>query len=213
MQPVIIFYIIQEGVRAVDPAITKPFRDIGPLSVEPIAGTYSDLAAWTGIAANSPPCQKAGFSNPRFPLYLQSYNIAAQRRAYDLFAAQANGTTPFANSILMLEAYSMQGVRAVDSASSAFAYRSDNLLVAPLISYAPTGPELDRRAADLGLRLRQILHQGSGRSELHAYLNYAFGNETPQQLYGAEDWRQRRLRDLKRKYDPSGRFSFYGPIA
>lgn len=199
-------------MTAVDPKFTNPFHDIGPIAIEPIAGDYNDLAGWTGIATSSPPCQKAGLANPRFPIYLETYNIAAQKKAYDLFSSEANAASPFHNSIFMFEGYSMQGVKAVDFKSSAFAYRGNNVLAAPLVSYAPAGDELDRQAAELGTQLRDILLQGSGRDDLHVYVNYAFGDETPQDWYGSEPWRQERLRSLKKKYDPKGKFSFYAPI-
>jgi hypothetical protein len=31
--------------------------------------------------------------------------------------------------------------------------------------------------------------------------------------YGSEQWRQVKLRELKDKYDPNRKFSFYAPIA
>jgi hypothetical protein len=178
-----------------------------------MGGSYTDLAGWTGIAATSPPCQKAGLVNPRFPIYLEGYNVPAQKQAYDIFAAATRGSSAFNNSIFMFEGYSMQGVHAIDSKSTAFAFRSENILAAPLITYAPAGPERDDEAAQLGNQLRQILFQASGLEEIGAYVNYAYGDETPAQWYGSEQWRQDRLRALKKKYDPAGKFSFFAPIA
>lgn len=191
---------------------TQPFHDIGPASAEPASGTYRDLAAWTGIDLAAPPCQKAGLANPRFPIYLPSYNATAQRQAYDLFASATRAPSPFRNSLFMFEGYSTQGVRAVDGEAAAYAFRDDNLLAAPLVQYAPAGPARDAQAKKLGNQLRQMLYQGSGRGELHAYVNYAYGDETPRQWYGYEGWRRERLAALKRKYDGKGRFSFYAPI-
>ncbi|CAJ2506142.1 Uu.00g002720.m01.CDS01 [Anthostomella pinea] len=210
--PIILFYIIQEGATAVDPIYTAPFHALSPLSTESQSGTYRDLAAWTGIPLDTPPCQKAGLANSRFPIYLPSYNISAQRSAYDAFAANVSADLPFASSIFMFEAYPQQGVRTVEAASTAFAFRDDNLLISPLLTYTPAGADLDDRAEELGNRLRDILYGGSGREELHVYVNYAYGDETPKNWYGYESWRQDRLRNLKRKYDPEGRFSFYGPV-
>ncbi|KAJ4263806.1 hypothetical protein NW762_005839 [Fusarium torreyae] len=79
--------------------------------------------------------------------------------------------------------------------------------------YAPQGPELDKQAAELGKRLRDILHKGSGQAEMYSYFNYAFGEETKENIYGYESWRQERLLALKNKYDPHRRFGFYTPIA
>ena len=72
---------------------------------------------------------------------------------------------------------------------------------------------MDEKAAKLGNDLRQILYEGSGRSELHTYVNYAYGDESLQNMYGYEEWRQERLLSLKNKYDPDRKFSFYSPIA
>lgn len=200
-------------MRVVDPAYTKPFHDLNPLSVEPRHGTYTDLAAWTLIDTSAIPCQKLGRANFRFPIYLDSYNVNAQREVYDQFATAVRGSSPFNNSIFLLEGYPTEGVRTQSSGESAFAFRGDNLLLAPLINYVPDGPSRDRQAAEIGNRLRSTLHEATGREHLRTYVNYAHGEETPTELYGAERWRQDKLRDLKRKYDPAGRFSFYGPIA
>ncbi|PWY89912.1 FAD-binding domain-containing protein [Aspergillus heteromorphus CBS 117.55] len=210
--PVIVFYIIQEGVTTVDSIYTEPFHAIGPLSATPESGTYKDLAAWTEVADTSPPCEKAGMANPRYPIYLETYDILAQQKAWDVYANATRGSSAFNNSIFMFEGYSVGGVHKIDSRSSAFAFRSENLLAAPLINYYPAGEDLEQRATNLGQELRNILFHGSGREDLRAYVNYAHGDETPQQLYGSEKWRQQRLRTLKEKYDPNGKFSFYAPI-
>ncbi|KAJ9136904.1 FAD binding domain-containing protein [Pleurostoma richardsiae] len=213
-KPVIAFYIIQEGVDTVDAAYIKPFSDIGPISTSSLSGTYLDLAAWTGIDVSSTPCQKTGNANPRFPIYLKQYNPSAQKEVYELFRqATTNASTPFANALFMFEGYSQQGVKAPGDAATAFAYRSDNLLVAPLLTYTPNGTELDKRASQLGNQIRQVLLQGSGESHLNTYINYAYGDETTKDWYGSDSWRQQRLKALKSKYDPKGRFSFYAPIA
>ncbi|OBT88352.1 hypothetical protein VE02_02285 [Pseudogymnoascus sp. 03VT05] len=213
-KPVIAMYLIQEGVDAVDAAYTKPFHDLGPIVVQPTSGTYLDLAKWTGISLSDTPCQITGNANPRFPIYLKSYNTTAQRQAYDLFSqATTAASTPFSNALFMFEGYSTQGVKAIRDDSTAYAYRSDNLLVAPLLTYKPNGKALDDQAFKLGNQIRQVLFEGSGQTSLNTYVNYAYGDETPKAWYGADQWRQDRLRSLKKSYDPKGRFSFYAPIA
>jgi hypothetical protein len=213
MQPTIMFYILQEGVTVVDSEYTDPFLALGSISTDAAGGSYTDLPEWTGNADDSPPCQKSGLVNTRFPIDLQTYNIAAQRQVYDLFANATQQTPALNNSLFLFEGYSLQGVKAVPSNATAFPFRADNLLVAPLLTYAPDGPELDQIAHDLGESLRQILYEGSGSDELHSYVNYAFGDETKQNWYGYEQWRQDRLLALKNKYDPDRKFSFYAPIA
>jgi hypothetical protein len=207
-------YIIQEGVNAIDSKYTKAFHDLGPLVVKPQSGTYQDLAAWTGIALASPPCQDFGFNNPRFPIYTRSYNLTAQKKAYDLYASAISGSdSPYYNSIFMFEDYATGGVRALANDASAFGFRQDLILAAPLIIYNSTGKAEDAAVETLGNQLREVIREGTGTSELHTYVNYAFGTEGPKSWYGYEAWRQNRLKELKKKYDPKGKFSFYAPIA
>jgi len=44
----------------------------------------------------------------------------------------------------------------------------------------------------------------------HSYVNYAYGGESLEDLYGVENLE--RLSKLKRAYDPGNRFGFYAPI-
>ena len=71
---------------------------------------------------------------------------------------------------------------------------------------------LDKEATGIGERMRQSLLAGTGL-RLNAYVNYAFGNESLEAVYGYEAWRLKRLRGLKRKFDPEGRFGFFVPIS
>jgi hypothetical protein len=211
--PVIMFFILQEGAAVVDKRYTDPFTALGPSVTENGTGDYTNLAAWTSNGEKDPPCQKAGFTNIRFPIDLQTYDVSAQRKVYDNFAAALKETPALNNSLFLFEGYSLQGVKAISDQSTAIPFRQNNLLVAPLIIYTPAGKDLDKKAERLGESLRQTLHKASGKKELHTYVNYAFGNEEVENWYGFERWRQDRLLALKNKYDPHRKFSFYAPIA
>ena len=70
----------------------------------------------------------------------------------------------------------------------------------------------DATAAKYGQQARQLWVDGETPRQLNVYTNYAYGDETTQQLYGHEDWRIEKLRRLKKKWDPKGKFNFYNPI-
>jgi hypothetical protein len=73
---------------------------------------------------------------------------------------------------------------------------------------------LNNAVSRYGARIRAVLQKKSGfpRKQIQAYVNYAQGDETFGDLYGYEPWRQRKLKALKKQYDPSGDFSWYQPI-
>jgi hypothetical protein len=145
---------------------------------------------------------------------LQTYNIPAQRAVFDLFAKTTKETPQFNGSLFLFEGYSLEGVQAIPADSTAFSQRAAHLLVAPLIIYQddPTNPSLDTEAKAFGEELRQTLFKASGQSQMQSYVNYAFGDEGLEAWYGSESWRISKLRSLKAKYDPHGKFSFYAPI-
>ncbi|PMB64984.1 FAD-linked oxidoreductase afoF [Beauveria bassiana] len=209
--PVVVVYLLQEGVQAVDARHAAALRALDPLSVEDRPGTYRDLAAWTVISAADAPCQKLGAANLRFPLYLEAYDVGAVQRVYDQFAAALRETPAFARSMFLWENYPVQGLRARAAADSAFAFRGDSILVAPLINFPSGDEDAARKAVVLGEALRDTLHNASRRETRHTYVNYAF-RDAKEEMYGAEGWRREKLARLKAKYDPHGRFNFYNPV-
>ncbi|KAI1453281.1 FAD-binding domain-containing protein [Annulohypoxylon moriforme] len=212
--PLIRFMILQEGNMEVNPIYTEPFNKLEPVMRDGGGGSFTDLAEWTGNDNNAPPCQKAGRVNYRFPIDVESYNVPAQRQVYDLFASATKETPALNGSFFLFEGYPTHGVKAVPSESTAYPFRGDSLLIAPVTNYAGGfNTELDKKAVELGENLRRILHEASGREEMHTYVNYAYGEETKQNMYGYEQWRQDKLLELKNKYDPQRKFSFYAPIA
>lgn len=53
----------------------------------------------------------------------------------------------------------------------------------------------------------------SGYGRLQQYVNYGHGSkDSPEALYGYEQWRLDKLRRLKKEYDPEGWFNGYQPF-
>lgn len=76
-----------------------------------------------------------------------------------------------------------------------------------------SGEVLDEVALKHGQDIKKILVDGAkDDGGTHAYVNYAFGGESAEELYGKEPWRLEKLRGLKKLYDPEDRFRFYAPF-
>ncbi|KAH8673621.1 FAD-dependent oxygenase [Xylariales sp. PMI_506] len=195
---VIIFNIFYQGVDAVPSEYTAPLVTIGPAVAAANVTNYPGLTLIDGTDIDNAVC------------HIKSYNIEAQRAVFDAFNAFTSDET-FINSAVLFEGYSTQAVKAVPSENTAFPHRADNFLITPVVSYA-LNSTLDSRAITFGEGLRQALHEADGSAELHAYVNYAHGDESLQEMYGYESWRLARLKALKEKYDPNNQFGFYAPI-
>ncbi|KAJ4358246.1 uncharacterized protein N0V89_002826 [Didymosphaeria variabile] len=213
--PAIFFYILQEGVDAVREAVVAPFLALEPFATFKGSGDYPELPGWIGWANAAATCQNSGLANTRFPIELQKYNVIAQRRVHDLLRSTMNEVPALNRSIILFEGYSQQGVKAIPSQDSAYPFRGSNLLVSPVVRFNENGEELTRKAKTLGEALRDILHEGEDNRHniKRTYVNYAFGTESVEEIYGNEFWRQEKLLALKKKYDPDGKFSFYAPIS
>ncbi|KAI4173931.1 MAG: hypothetical protein LQ343_002699 [Gyalolechia ehrenbergii] len=160
---------------------------------------------------DSPVCA-SGSTWRLFPLGLKTYNATANRAVFNLYKQLIQEHPEFSGSVVQFENYALEGMRAIDAASTAYAHRDDNILVSFAPVYAPSKAS-DAVALDFANKARQIWHTGDtpGR-QVTAYLNYANGDESLEALYGYESWRLGRLRALKRRYDPYNRFRFFNPI-
>jgi hypothetical protein len=151
---------------------------------------------------------------------MESYNLDAMANMVERFSDLVTTREEFAGSFIMIEQYPCRAVRGVDEKRSAIPWRHHNLLVAPALLYpslntSTTPPShnkaLDELAVKAGEEMRAILVDGAKENGGHySYVNYAYGGETEEEMYGKEN--TKKLRKLKKIYDPDGRFGFYGPI-
>ncbi|KAJ4419213.1 hypothetical protein N0V82_005120 [Gnomoniopsis sp. IMI 355080] len=213
-------YLLKNGTQPVDIAnygylYNNQSISDKPTSVNIGSGNYTEIAKWVGWDFNASVCQNkvGGTASLRFPIDLVIYNGTALQNAYDLFATAVQDTPALNGSVILIEGYATRGLQSIPQDSTAVSFRQYNLLLSPLMRYVPDGEALAAKAISVGQSLRNVLREGTGRKDFHAYVNYAFGTETKEEMYGHEKWRQDKLLALKNKYDPYRRFSFYAPIA
>lgn len=162
--------------------------------------------------ADGPGCSY-GMTSLRYPIGLKSYNVTAVRQVYNEIDETFRKVPEIAGSFFLLEGYSSQAVKAVDPKTTAFPHRDDNILVTSYVMYAPNSA-IDSIAQEFGEKLRKYLLDGSeDPAHLHAYVNYADGDETLQAVYGWDGWRLEKLRNLKAQWDPKSKMRYYVPIA
>jgi hypothetical protein len=160
----------------------------------------------SGATESSPSCKDGG-NALQYPTILSSYNTTALRSVYNTFASLPSWLN---NSVLLTEGYSANAVANIPSNSTAYAHRAHPLLLSPVFAWS-AGVGNYTEATQYAEEMRSALVQGSGE-KLHAYVNYAHGDEFVGAVYGYEQWRLEKLRSLKRTWDPENKFQFYVPI-
>jgi hypothetical protein len=192
----------------IPPNYTDPLYALSPVAVDSsvtdLAGVNTHLQATRDGAA----CAK-GFSRSLLPVSLKRYSIPALRKVLDIFTTLPSEFRD--GSVVMLEGFSTNRVSQIPSDSTAYPDREGQLLLSPLLTY-PSNSALDDTAWKLAGDIRSVLVDGSGE-KLNAYVNYARGDESLEEVYGHEPWRLEKLRRLKKEYDPSGRFNWFAPIS
>ncbi|KAI1278199.1 hypothetical protein F5Y07DRAFT_361047 [Xylaria sp. FL0933] len=170
--------------------------------------SYPDLLVAQETDSASASCS----SNPYIgaSVNLQTYNVTAQRKLYDLFNKNV-ALQPEIGAVARLyyEGFSTIASQAIDPASTAYPHR-DEYLPAYFITGVPEGKE--DAAREWAYASRDVWNQGQPHRRPTTYVNFAAGDESLEMIYGYEPWRLQRLRSLKAKYDPNNRFRWYNPI-
>ncbi|KAF2165952.1 hypothetical protein M409DRAFT_66888 [Zasmidium cellare ATCC 36951] len=193
--------------------LTTALHSLSPL--HPPQTGHGDLPAYSDFSGlmtmSGPFCTKNISATQRMPASLQRLNATALLAAAEMLA---NLPKELQNSALLIEAFSLEAVQAIPSASTAYPDRQGNYLLSPFITHPPHDANFEEIGEVAGRRIQDILFEGDGKGEgeRRMYVNYAHGYETLEEVYG-EGWRVERLRGLKRRWDPEGAFGFYVPIA
>ena len=101
---------------------------LGPVVATNVTVPYTEVAHASGSGVEDAVCQN-GLSWKLYPVGALVYNITTNRQIYHLYSKMVNENPEFNNSVVQFEGYSLQGVKAVAPASTAYAHRADNLLL------------------------------------------------------------------------------------
>lgn len=210
-EPVLVLTINYAGDESQAAPYANPFKAFGPVSTNEGQVPYSQIANASHTDVDDPLCSH-GTQRMQFAADLLTYNVTTNRAIYEVYKNKTIGNPAFQGTIVVFESYSLQGIKAVPFNSTAYPHRGDNIIWTLVIQYDPD-PSLDAAAISWGEETREMVHAGQAPgSDLNVYVNYAFGSETLQSMYGYEPWRLAKLEGLKNEWDPHGKFSFYMPI-
>lgn len=210
--PVIELLFLYEGTTEEAEEYLSLYKEVGPESSTLVNATYPDFARLVRFSKEDAACSEGQLHVQRFPADLEVYNITTQKELLDKFGDLIAENPFLNNSFYIFENYGYTAVKTVPDESTAYPDRFNAYLIAPALIYTNSTPENDEIARQAGEELRSLAVEGRQDGRLYAYVNYANGYETLEELYGYDAWRLERLRSLKQIYDPDSRLNFYAPI-
>ncbi|USP74879.1 hypothetical protein yc1106_02153 [Curvularia clavata] len=213
-KPIVIYNVAYEGSEAEAEPYAARFTALGPISTQIHTNVnYVELYTVTGNLLTDRPCTSnenilgAGVSLP-------AWDIQGVRKALTIFG-EITADPRFNTSITLMENYGMQGVRAIDAASTALAPEERDLpiLASAVLWWAGEDEETTKVAQDYLHAMTDALYMGvdgDSNKKRHCYVNYASGEESRSEVYGES--RLKKLAELKSKWDPENKFKYYNPI-
>ena len=117
------------GTESEAEPLYAPFLSLGPVVATNVTVPYTGVAHASGSGVEDFVCQNSDLSWKLYPVGTLVYNITTNRQIYSLFSKMINDNPELNNSVVQFEGYSLQGMKAVDPASTAYAHRADNLLL------------------------------------------------------------------------------------
>lgn len=206
---IIQFLVYWQGPGAAVPSqYTAPLNALKPVNVVTAHVDLRGANANTGASLDGPACAK-GTGRQTFPVDLNTWSLPNLRTVINIFGSLPASLR--AGSVMLLEGFATNRVNEIPVENTAYPFREYQLLASPLLTYPADNATVDAEVSQIGKRIRAALLKGTG-IRLPAYINYANGDESQEAVFGYEPWRLRRLRNLKKTYDPKGRFNFYEPI-
>ena len=126
-QPIINIVVQYIGTANEALPYVKPLWDLGPIAIQNFSGSYPDLIYASASGLYQPVCDEPGPPSYLRGIGLKSYNVTAVAQLWKLYRDKVTTNPTFQYSFVLLEAYSLEAVKAVDPASTAFPHRDDNL--------------------------------------------------------------------------------------
>lgn len=213
--PVMDVAIIYQGNHTAAEEYLAAFRAVGPA----VDTTVSDIPWATlhdvgGFGAAQPVCQ-GGLNLLTAPNSFNRWDPEAMREGYDMLAeATLDELAGASGAYIILESYGRHGPLTVPAGTTAVAPEEREYHILMSVAFTWDGPAtgpLAEAAARYAKALQVATRNDATRP--HTYVNYASGPAPLPEVYGRDEGRLRRLKALKKTWDPKNRFGFYNPLA
>lgn len=147
-----------------------------------------------------------GGRRPCTSLSVKQHNPQTMAEVWNVYTDFWTKNEAARHAMIMLEMYSTKTIAKVPVLDTAFPHRAYGCHAVVIVDY--TDPAFDEEAFAYARKVRGMIEETSGEEKNHVYVNFALGDEKIEEMYGY-DGQVEKLRQLKSKWDPEGRFSYY----
>ncbi|TVY40550.1 FAD-linked oxidoreductase [Lachnellula occidentalis] len=189
-------------------ALIQPFLDLQPAALNISSVPWKDVASSALYGATNQGCAGTGVEYVPYAVNLYQIDVPSMVAVVNFMNKTMAATPDVQTAVVALAQYAPSGFQLHADASSAFPYR-DAVIFAQIDGFAFSATPVPALTA-FGASVRDLLHKGSGKTELQTYVHFAHGDEGEAAWY--TEGKLRSLKALKAVYDPRGLFSFYNAV-
>ncbi|CEN60633.1 hypothetical protein ASPCAL03069 [Aspergillus calidoustus] len=200
--------VVYHGPREEALPVLSPIlhSDPGPIRSSVQEVPWNRLSASTGFGSDAQTCVK-GTIQDIHGVNIRERDVGSLGEVFELLST-FYAEYPAGRGIgVGFEGWSNEAVVAVPDAEMAFPWRDAQVYTLIRATWTPGDTATQNTVTSLALDIRSRFAATSGYGGLAVYVNYAYGDETLEQMYGAR--KLRRLSALKRRYDPDNVFRFH----
>ncbi|KAI0882108.1 FAD-binding domain-containing protein [Annulohypoxylon maeteangense] len=183
--------------------IIAPFLDLKPPNLRMSSVLYSQVQHTIPIGAETPPGRIYDLSSAN----IRRFAVDTWKSTFNKFDAFCKANPDARASSITLQTYSNEAVVAVPNDDTAYPWRDAKGDFIFFMAWTEPGNPVEESANALARELRLDIVATSGYPDLSVYVNYAYGDETLEQIYGKD--KLPRLAKLKKEWDPDSVFKYH----
>lgn len=167
---------------------------------------WTEVSTQTTFLLDEPVCKDSQIYDI-YPINWKTFNATSMSESFDKLAQFWEDNESGKTAVITVETWPVQATMAVPDDATAYAWRDTTTYIMIQMIWKELGDPVQGPADKFAVALRSDLAATSGYDGLAVYQNYAWGDETMEQIYGAR--KLPKLAKLKAQYDPDNVFRFY----
>ncbi|KAK1634585.1 hypothetical protein BDP81DRAFT_472904 [Colletotrichum phormii] len=209
-QPQILANWVYTGPEEKGLELMAPVFALNPVRSEKKVVPWKSLVGTAGFGADQGWCQSSPIPWTQLSANTKRLDAGTMRTMFEKMAAfYESARDPGAlGTTVELEIFNSDAMRAVPADATAYPWRDS--IAYMMFELTWSSGEGEAAAIALAQDLRRDFVATSGYDDLAVYVNYASGNETLEQRYGAT--KLKRLAETKKKWDPEQVFGYSNPL-